>query len=52
MSKVSAFMADGMEEVECLAVVDMLRRGGIEVQTVSVMGRRQVIGSHRIEINA
>ena len=52
MSKVSAFMADGMEEVECLAVVDMLRRGGIEVQTVSVMGRRQVTGSHQIEINA
>ena len=52
MSKVSAFMADGMEEVECLAVVDMLRRGGVEVQTVSVMGRRQVTGSHRIEIQA
>ena len=52
MSKVSAFMADGMEEVECLAVVDMLRRGGIEVQTVSVMGRRQVVGSHQIEIGA
>ncbi len=52
MSKVSVFMADGMEEVECLSVVDMLRRGGVETETVSVMGRREVTGSHNITVLA
>ena len=29
MAKVYAFLADGLEEVECLAVVDVLRRSGV-----------------------
>ena len=29
MAKIYAFMAPGMEEVECLAVVDVLIRGGM-----------------------
>lgn len=41
-------MATGLEEVECLAVVDILRRGGVEVELVSVSGERVVTGSHRI----
>lgn len=52
MSKVSVFMADGMEEVECLAVVDMLRRGGVETETVSVMDSLWVAGSHGITVKA
>ncbi len=52
MSKVSIFMADGMEEVECLAVADMLKRGGVTVQTVSVMGRPEVTGSHGFTVIA
>ena len=52
MSKLYAFVADGMEEVECLAVVDIARRGGIQVETVSIMGRREVTGSHSITILA
>ena len=52
MSKLYAFVADGMEEVECLAVVDIARRGGIQVETVSIMGRREVTGSHSITIVA
>ena len=43
MSKLYAFVADGMEEVECLAVVDIARRGGIQVEMVSIMGR---LGGH------
>lgn len=32
----SIFVADGVEECEALLVVDLLRRGGIEIQTVAV----------------
>lgn len=52
MSKASIFMADGMEEVECLAVADMLIRGGVETELVSVMGRLMVAGSHGITVMA
>lgn len=52
MGKVYAFMADGMEEVECLAVVDMLRRAGIPTVTVSVMGTKTVTGAHQVTLQA
>ena len=37
MAKVYQFMADGFEDIEALAPVDILRRGGLEVVTVSIM---------------
>ena len=46
------FMADGFEEVEALTVVDILRRAGVELKTVSIMGRKNVTGSHQIEVMA
>ena len=52
MSKISVFMDDGSEEVECLAVVDMARRAGIEVQTVSVTGKPEITSSHGVRITA
>ena len=52
MSKVYVFMADGTEEVEALTVIDLLRRAAVEVVTVSVMGRKQIISSHGIGIEA
>lgn len=50
MSKLYAFMADGLEEIECLAVVDILRRAGVECETVSVTGDDWITGSHGIRI--
>ena len=41
-TKVYLFLADGFETIEALAVVDILRRGGIEVKTVSIMGRERL----------
>ena len=52
MSKAGVFLADGMEEVECLAVVDMLRRGGVDTVMISVMGNRLVTGAHGITVLA
>ena len=52
MAKVSAFLAPGLEEVECLAVVDVLRRAGVCVDLVSISEDRCVTGSHGICIVA
>lgn len=48
MSKIGIFMADGCEEIEGLAVVDIARRAGIEIVMISVTGDRQITGSHGI----
>ena len=50
MSKVYVFMADGTEEVEALTVIDLLRRAKVDVVTVSIMGRKQIVSSHNIGI--
>ena len=52
MAKVYAMIADGTEEVECLAVVDILRRSGVEVVLVSVGSTKEIISSHSIRIQA
>ena len=43
------FMADGTEEVEAIATLDVMRRAGIEVKTVGV-GSDIICGSHGIKI--
>ncbi len=50
MSKAILFFADGLEECEGLLVVDLLRRAGITVQTVSVSGRAEVTSSHNVTL--
>lgn len=44
-------LAEGFEEIEALAPVDILRRGGVEVRTVGMTGRA-VRGSHGISVEA
>ena len=50
--QIGMFMANGLEEVECLTVVDLLRRAGIEVTTFSIHDDRQITGAHHISILA
>lgn len=50
MSKVYIFLADGFEEVEGLTVVDLLRRAGVAVVTVSVTDTNKVTTSHGITL--
>ena len=52
MAKVYAVVADGREEVDCLAVCDCLRRAKVDVKLVSIMGRKMVTGSHGFKIEA
>lgn len=52
MAKVYAMIANGTEEVECLAVVDILRRSGAEVVLTAVSDTRQIVSSHQITIVA
>lgn len=52
MAKIYAMIADGTEEVECLAVVDVLRRSGMDVVLTSVGESVQVVSSHNITILA
>ncbi|MDO5136251.1 MAG: DJ-1/PfpI family protein [Eubacteriales bacterium] len=48
--KVYIFFADGFEEVEGLTVVDLMRRAGIEIVTVSIKDTREVTSSHSIAL--
>ena len=52
MNKIAIFLADGFEEIEGLTVVDIVRRAGIEIDTVSINGRLEINGSHGINVKA
>ncbi len=45
------FLGPGFEEIEAVTPLDLLRRGGVEVATVGILGR-QVVGSHQIPVTA
>ena len=52
MRKSFLFLEDGFEEVEALGVVDVLRRGTIEVKTVSISDKKEVTGAHGVPVVA
>lgn len=45
-------LANGFEEIEALATVDIIRRAGIDIQMASVEGVRAVTGAHGISVMA
>ena len=53
MSKAALFLIDGFEEVEGITPVDILRRGGVDVQLVSLNEKtKEVISKHNVQIMA
>ena len=52
MKAVCIFLAEGFEEMEAMFPLDIMRRGGLNVKTVSVTGNKTVISSHQVPIVA
>ena len=46
------FLAEGFEEAEAVVTLDILRRGGLKVITVSLTGQNAVAGAHGIAVVA
>lgn len=46
------FLANGFEEIEALATVDVLRRAGMAVETVSISGVRSVTGANGVTVQS
>ena len=51
MSESFVFLAAGFEEIEALTVIDVMRRAGMNVQTVSITSALQVRGAHGVTVN-
>lgn len=52
MKESYVFLANGFEEIEALTPVDVLRRAGLPVKTVSITASRQVTGAHGVTVTA
>ena len=52
MKGVNLFLADGFEDIEALATADVLRRGGVDVNLISIYDEYTVESSHGISVNA
>lgn len=48
--RVAVFLAEGMEEIEALTVVDLLYRAGIPCETVSITNTNVVASSHDVSV--
>lgn len=52
MTKVLVPLADGFEDIEAVSIIDVLRRGGVEVVTAAVGDGRDVRSAHGIPMRA
>jgi DJ-1 family protein len=50
MAKAAIFWIDGLEETEAVTIADLLRRGSVELQIVSLMDSTTVTGKHDIAL--
>ncbi len=52
MQRSFIFLAEGFEEIEAPTVVDVMRRAGMDIKTVSIGADRKVAGAHGITVEA
>ncbi len=52
MDQITIHLAEGFEEIEAVTIIDVLRRAGLNVVTVSISGKLLVNGAHHIAIQA
>lgn len=52
MTRNFLFLAHGFEEIEALTAVDVLRRAGLDIKTVSISNSKHVTGAHGIGVSA
>ncbi|MDE6282780.1 MAG: DJ-1/PfpI family protein [Muribaculaceae bacterium] len=46
------FLAEGFEEIEALTTLDVMRRAGMDVKTISITDSHDVTGAHGITVKA
>ena len=52
MARSFIFLAEGFEEIEAITPVDVMRRAGMDVKTVSITDKYEVTGAHGVTIKA
>ncbi|SFV56357.1 DJ-1/YajL/PfpI superfamily, includes chaperone protein YajL (former ThiJ), parkinsonism-associated protein DJ-1, peptidases PfpI, Hsp31 [hydrothermal vent metagenome] len=52
MKKVLLPLAEGFEEIEAVSLIDIMRRGGIDVTTICLTENSLVLGANNIKIEA
>lgn len=52
MNRSFLFLAPGFEEIEALTVVDVMRRAGMDIKTVSIVPEHKVTGANGITVEA
>lgn len=52
MNKSYLFLATGFEEIEAVTVIDIMRRAGLDIKTVSISDEKVVTGAHGIPVKA
>lgn len=52
MKVANIYLAEGFEEIEAITVIDILRRAGVDVNTISISKSKEVKGAHNISVIA
>lgn len=52
MKESFVFLAEGFEEIEAITVIDLMRRAGLPLKTVSITTSLQVTGAHGVTVTA